>query len=170
MNPRKFNIAVVVALLLYFTVVICCCSCSFIRKMDKTTTDTTAVSRKDSGSVSRAQTKENTEATWWREILMNQATKDGPSETQYITQPTVYIREGGTMQQQKETLVYDSSWKQAFDSLKATMATKQTETKGKAGLDWYIWLIFAALAWLIFKDYLPNFKIVKNDTASSKST
>jgi hypothetical protein len=74
------------------------------------------------------------------------------------------------MQQQKETLVYDSSWKQAFDSLKATMATKQTDTKATAGLPWYVWLIFAALAWLIFKDYLPKFKIVKNDTASSKST
>jgi len=162
MNPRKFNIAIIIAVVLYLVCIVCC-SCSITKAKSSVITDSSSVQKKDSGQLNKTESKENTESTWFREIFMkldsNAANRQpvylpGSTTEKYlqpINQPTVYIREGGTMQQQKATITIDSSWKQAYDSLRLQVEAKQLDKKTEVFKGWWIIVLVAGgllLLWL----------------------
>jgi len=72
--------------------------------------------------------------------------------------PTVYIRETGKEKEQSVQLVRDDSWKNAVDSLKALITSKETTVK--AGPSLIEWILIGGLALLLVKNFLP-FQFIK---------
>ena len=112
---RRFITLLFITLFLY--------SCDITKAKKSYTNIVDSTHRVDSGNVSVSSVSQNGSEKWSREVFIFDTTIK-------VYQPTVYIRESGQKQSESKYNNYDSSWKNAFDSLnnKISNSSKNTET------------------------------------------
>lgn len=121
-----------------------CSGCKVLRKIDKVKTDTVYVSKVDSGAVKTDTSKERRDAEWWREIITIKDT----SITNVLPVVT-YVKEGGKSTEVINRYVYDSSWREAYDSLVARTERLSKDTKTSVLNLWHIVAIAAGVSLVI---------------------
>ena len=160
-------IAIIILSLLLSMLIIGLAGCSVLKTKQVAVKDSVAVQKTDSGQVKKTEVTENKESTWFREIFMkldsNQRTPADinipASENHYITQPTVYIREGGTMQENRQVNTVDSGWYRQLDSVKALISVTNTSKEKQVFNMW--WLVAIAAVGILVGWGGSKFKIVK---------
>lgn len=110
--------------------------CSFIKDVQKTTTDSTTTAKVDSGRVTTNTATNSTTDEWWREtIRMMAAKRDTTTNLNYIYPPDekpaqiTIIREGGKSSTQTAVINYDSIWKARQDSTTLATAEKNKQSE-----------------------------------------
>lgn len=117
-------------------------SCSSIKDVQKTTTDSTTTSKQDSGGVKKNTSTNTDELEWYRNTLMLFAGRRDTNVNNINLPPDVYtpstpaqpsviyIQEGGKQRKENTTTNYDSIWKARLDSLtiQKDEKTKQSES------------------------------------------
>jgi hypothetical protein len=132
--------------------------CEVLKGKREVRTDSTVVSKKDSGSVSVKTTNIMDSLAWWREQW--NFDKDTTILTPGVTNvyPTSYIREGGVRTVEVQTINYDSIYKSIADSTRLLKEEIEKSKHTKVATQWYIWVILGLVGLIAMKILLP-FKI-----------
>jgi hypothetical protein len=153
-------IAMVLAFLI-FVILTGLSSCQVLKGKRVVTSDSTKVSRVDSGTV-RVNTNDKKDSlAWWREIL--NFSRDTTIVTPGVTNvyPTSYIREGGVQVIKEKETNYDSLWNNRLDSLSMRFSELSKSKETEVATQWYIWVILGCVGLIAIKQLVP-FKIVKS--------
>lgn len=136
LNPNAkpflwFVILFLVAIAMLFSLL----GCDVTKKVSKTKSDSTIVSKQDSGRIDQASTSDKKENTWFKETIIYPPAGDEkkPDVNNYYntTTPAVIYREGGTQSSKQDQNTYSSAWKNSYDSLQATIKQSDTEKHTK---------------------------------------
>lgn len=146
MTHNKKMSAAFVLLLILLLVIVCLMTsgCAFLKGKETKVQDTTKVEKVDSGSVKTTSSNSTMDWEWFKTTLQYPQVNSGgdttinnfyPVPAQQSQQPQVIIMEGGKGKQEQNTVIVDSSWKDAFRALVATV-TETKKTKETQGLSW----------------------------------
>lgn len=121
-------------------------SCSVTKSKSGKTTDTNHVVKTDSGQVKKNTHSEKNTAEWERQIVIynrdttinNYISTGGKPSVINVPQPRVIITERGSMQQEKQSINYDSIWQNKTDSLQLFIAESTKNKKETALNTWQI--------------------------------
>ena len=123
-------------------------SCNVTKAKKTVAIDSTRTNKTDSGSVKKNTNTEKTTADWERQILIynkdttiNHYIYSGTQSAPGIdySRLAAVINEKGNYQQEKQIVVYDSSWKKAFDSLNVVIKeSAKNKTEKPAAISWLL--------------------------------
>lgn len=111
-------------------------SCKLSKKIFKANTDSSSVSKQDSGTVSKKNNTDFKKDDWWRETIVYPV-RDCTINNTYI-KPAVIYREGGSTTKVIDNTQYDSGWKNRYDSLIYELQTTDIYKKTDALNFWQI--------------------------------
>lgn len=141
-------------------------SCNVTKAKKTVQVDSTRINKVDSGSVKKSTANEKTTADWERQILIynkdttvNHYVFSSPQTAPGIdySRLAAVINEKGNYQQEKQIVVYDSSWKRAIDSLNLVIKESAKQKTEKAFSIWQIIGIAAGISLVFF--IIGKFKI-----------
>jgi hypothetical protein len=112
--------------------------CEVLKGKREVRTDSTVVSKKDSGSVSINSNNKSDSSAYWREIWTLARDTNVTVNNIY---PTSYTKEYGVREIKETEVLYDSSWKQAYDSLNKKVDSFEKTKETKVLTQWWIWVI-----------------------------
>ena len=127
--------------LLFIFLLLLVASCKILKQKQSIVKDTTAKHAVDSGSVKNNSGTAKDETKWWKETVVY--AKDTTKGNVTNVYPTTIIREAGTNNKEATYSNHDSSWKQAIDSIRATLQ-QQSKSKEEKALN--IWQILGLCA------------------------
>jgi hypothetical protein len=112
--------------------------CEVLKGKREVRTDSTSVVKKDSGSLFVNSSNRSDSSAYWREIWTLARDTNVTVNNIY---PTSYTKEYGVREIKETELVYDSSWKQAYDSLNKKVDSFEKTKETKVLTQWWIWVI-----------------------------
>lgn len=137
-----------IALLLLFAIITAFTGCTVTKAKQTASKDSTRTNIIDSGSIKKNTTTEKTTADWERQIVLYNrdttiehyiysGTKAAPPLD--YSRLAAVINERGNYQQEKQIIIYDSSWKKAFDSLSVVIKqSTKNKTEKPATIPWIL--------------------------------
>lgn len=139
--------------------------CKVLKHKTSQTSDSTAVHKQLTTSVSKEESTSKLNSEWWRETFTYPGRVDTMQQkvlqpvNNFYTQPVQYIREGGTLQQETKHFNYDSFAQAVQDSVKAILSRTE-KTKEVQVLNWWQTLLVGAAGGLVIVLF-SKFKISK---------
>lgn len=141
-------------------------SCTVTRKSQKTSSDSTSVSKVDSSSLKKSDTGNKSDSTWWKEIINflpqgRDTVINNTTVPVYNYYPSQIIREGGTFKKEDWQKYTDSVTRAKMDSLQVKNSSSKEETKKKAGIPLLLQIGLLLAGFEVFKLITRNFSIIK---------
>lgn len=147
--------ALIAGLIIIFT------GCTVTKGKHESQSQTAQTNKQDSGAVNKNTATEKSNADWERQIVLFNKKDTTIEKNNYITipghtQPIDYgaiaaiISEKGSASKETNNVIYDSSWKQRFDSLQASIHEVSKEKKEQVLSVWQIIAIAAGVCGVFF--------------------
>lgn len=155
-------VGIIAGLILLFT------GCTVTKGKSNSHADSSRITKADSGAVNKSLSSEKNTSDWQRQILLFNRKDTTIERNNYITVPgqnngidygaiAAIINERGSSSKETNNVNYDSSWKQRFDSLQATIHETTKEKKEQVLSVWQIIAIAAGVSAVFF--IIGKFKI-----------